>query len=147
MTKSYDPALLEPTLYPFEIPVSTRFGDLDPNGHINNVALAVAFEDARVRFSRANLTDGVLDTRTMIVANYIDYLAQAYYPQPLHIHFGVDEIGRSSWNVALIAVQDGTVVALNRAVLVHSDGQRAMPMPQPMREKLQAFRLRRGDTR
>jgi acyl-CoA thioester hydrolase len=145
MTKSFHPALLNPQLYPHESLVSTRFSDLDHNGHINNIALAVAFEDARVRFSRAHLTDGVLDTRTMIAANYIDYLAQAYYPQPLQVYFGVDEIGRSSWKVVLIAAQSDAVVAINRAVVVNSDGQRATPIPQSMREKLQGYRLKRPD--
>jgi hypothetical protein len=32
--------------------VSTRYGDLDPNGHVNNVAIAQLYEDARARLSR-----------------------------------------------------------------------------------------------
>jgi len=48
-----DPALFDPARYPFGNSVTTRFADLDPNGHINNVAMAAVFEDARLRFLTA----------------------------------------------------------------------------------------------
>lgn len=37
--------------YPVTFDIPTRFGDLDMNGHVNNVAFGSLFEDARMRFN------------------------------------------------------------------------------------------------
>ena len=43
---------LIPASYPILLDVQTRFQDLDPNGHLNNVAFAALFEHGRVRLNR-----------------------------------------------------------------------------------------------
>ena len=97
-----DPALLDLTRYPFRHVITTRFADIDPNRHINNVAMAAAFEDARARF---DVAQGHLETmghmRTMIAANHIDYVGEAHYPAPLDMYVGVLDLGRSSWSIPL----------------------------------------------
>jgi acyl-CoA thioesterase FadM len=62
MAKSFDPALLEPERYAFSVEITARFADMDSNGQINNVALAAAFEDARVRFDCHELASMMGDT-------------------------------------------------------------------------------------
>jgi len=124
-----DPALLDLTRYPFRHVITTRFADIDPNRHINNVAMAAAFEDARARF---DVAQGHLETmghmRTMIAANHIDYVGEAHYPAPLDMYVGVLDLGRSSWTLACLATQDGRACAFARAVLVGTvDGKAALP--------------------
>ncbi|MGJ3628623.1 thioesterase family protein [Sphingomonas sp. MMS24-JH45] len=62
--------------YPRREVIRTRFQDLDLMGHLNNVAFAALFEDARVRFNgllgRMNCGDGF----RAVVANTITYLAE-----------------------------------------------------------------------
>lgn len=142
MAKAFDPALLEADRYSFSVDITTRFADMDSNGHINNVALAAAFEDARVRFDRENGLRSVGGQRVMIAAAYIDYLAQAYYPQPLRIVVGATSIGRSSWSIAELALQEGRAVALCRATLVNTDGTKASPFPDVLRANLQRVQVR-----
>jgi acyl-CoA thioester hydrolase len=48
-----DPTRLTPSAYPHSETIQTRFQDLDPLGHINNVAMAALFESGRVRFNQA----------------------------------------------------------------------------------------------
>ena len=42
----------DPAAYATSLTLDTRFGDMDVNGHLNNVAFARLFEETRVRFLR-----------------------------------------------------------------------------------------------
>lgn len=84
-----DLALLDPARCPFHHVITTRCADVDPNRHVNNVALAAAFEDARYRSAvspRFHQTMG--GNRVMIAANHIDYVGEARYPDDLDLHVG-----------------------------------------------------------
>jgi acyl-CoA thioester hydrolase len=73
-----DPSLLEPGRYPFHCRIEPRFGDLDPNMHLNNVALAGILEEARVRFHRASGYHTASEKMVSMVASFAtDYLGQA----------------------------------------------------------------------
>jgi acyl-CoA thioester hydrolase len=139
------PELLDPSAYPFVNEITTRFADVDPNQHINNVAIAAAFEDSRVRLDmRGDLRDreryhGV---RVVVAAAYIDYLAEAHYPAPLRIHGGVIAIGRSSWTVGQLAMQEGQPRAFCRATLVSTDGSKAQPIPDTLRHWLEQSQVK-----
>ena len=114
-----DPALLDPAHYPFQLDIATRFGDLDMNQHINNVAMAGLFEDARVRFLYQTGTMGTAGPIQPMTASFaIEFLRQAYYPTPLTFHVGVSRIGRTSHTVVQLAMQDGAAVALAHSVVV-----------------------------
>ena len=114
------------------------------NRHINNVAMAAAFEDARARF---DVAQGHLETmghmRTMIAANHIDYVGEAHYPAPLDMYVGVLDLGRSSWTLACLATQDGRACAFARAVLVGTVDGKAAPLPDSFRAGLDRMRVRR----
>jgi acyl-CoA thioester hydrolase len=132
------PDLLDPARYGFVHELQTRYSDVDPNQHINNVAMAAAFEDARVRFDWiAGVRALFQDLRVMIVAANIDYLAEAHFPQPLHIHVAVLDIGRTSWTVGQLAMQEGRPRAYCRGTVVATDGQRPTPLPQNLRDWLE----------
>jgi acyl-CoA thioester hydrolase len=136
------PALLEQSRYPFHHMTSTRFADIDPNHHINNVALAAALEDARVRFSQScGLAELMPDIRVMIVANYIDYVGEAHYPAPLDMHMGTLEIGRSSWTLACLASQGEQPCACARAVNVATRDGRPVPLDENFRAALERARV------
>lgn len=131
------PELLDPERYIFLHDVQTRFSDVDSNQHINNVAIAAAFEDARVRFDLAHGARALFkNLRMMIVAAGIDYLAEAHYPQPLQIHVGVLVIGRTSWTLGQLALQEGRARAYCRATICATDGSAPTPLPDDLRECL-----------
>lgn len=142
MSKAFDPALLEAARYSYELTITTRFADVDRNGHINNVALAAAFEDARVRFGAELAVRGSGEDRPMVAAAYIDYLAQAHYPKPLTVKVGIVSLGRSSWSIAELALQEGKPCALCRATLVNTDGVKAKPLCEDVRATLERLRLK-----
>ena len=54
-----DPQRLSPDAYPLLIEIPTRFADVDPLRHLNNVRLAEIYEEGRVRLHReANVEAG-----------------------------------------------------------------------------------------
>lgn len=129
-----DTALLEPARYPFSHQVTTRFADIDPNQHLNNVALSAMMEDARVRF---NLAIGsaikIGERRAMVASVEMDYLSQGHFPDPVSVHCGVERIGNSSWTVVQLLVQNDRAVAFARSALVAISADRPTPIAEDYR--------------
>ncbi|MBB4857842.1 acyl-CoA thioester hydrolase [Novosphingobium chloroacetimidivorans] len=126
-----DPALLDPARYPFTCRIEPRFGDLDVNLHINNVAMASMLEESHVRLHRASgyrqaLPAGVT---TMVASVTIEYLGEGAYPDPVDFHLAVSHVGRTSHEVVKLVMQNGRVIAFSRTVMVTvgPDGPVAIP--------------------
>ncbi len=132
-----DAALLDPARYRCVHEVTTRFADLDPIGHINNVAMAAVFEDGRVRFIQgAGFREALGERRFMVVSVAIDYLAQAHFPHPLTCHTAALGVGTSSWTIQQLVLQSGAPVATARSTVVCTDGQRPLPLTETLRALL-----------
>ena len=77
--------------YPFRLDVRTRFGDLDTNRHVNNVALAGWYLDALAELHLDVLgypTGGPLDGLSPSSLR-VDYLAEVHYPGIYQLRVGV----------------------------------------------------------
>jgi len=124
-----EPALLDPARYPFAHRVTTRFADVDPNQHLNNVALAAMMEDARVRFNlemRGRIRIG--ERRAMVASVAMEYLSQGHFPGPVTVHCGIEGVGRTSWTIAQLLEQEGRPVAFARSVIVAIADDRPTPL-------------------
>ncbi len=138
-----DPALLNPARYPFHHAISTRFADMDPNNHLNNVALAAMFEDGRVRFNQGSgFKAGMVGHRAMVASTEIAYLAEGHFPLTIDVHCAVEVLGRSSWTVVQLLIQEGNVVAFARSTLVCIRDDRPAALPDPFRATLAQWELR-----
>jgi acyl-CoA thioester hydrolase len=137
-----EPALLDPARYPFTHAATTRFADVDPNQHLNNVALAAMMEDARVRF---NLSIGnairIGERRAMVASISMDYLAQGHFPDPVAVHCAIEGIGRTSWTIIQLLAQNGKPVAFARSVLVAIADDRPTPVADDYRVLLGQWML------
>ena len=132
-----DPALLDPARYPFRVETSTRFADVDPNQHLNNVALAAMMEDCRVRFNFAiGFREAIAPRRAMVASMGIEYLAQGYFPEPVEVQAAIDSAGRTSFSVIQLLTQGGRNVAFARSVIVCIDGDTPSPIPETFRTVL-----------
>jgi len=126
-----DPTLLSPSRYPFAFRSDPRFGDLDVNLHINNVAMAELLEDARVRFHHASGYRDVLQgLRSVMASVSIDFLGEGAYPDPVEIHVGIEAVGRSSHTLAQVAIQGGRPLAFARTVQVTVGPEGPVPLPE-----------------
>ena len=132
-----DPALLDPARYPFAHTVTTRFADVDPNQHLNNVALAAMMEDARVRFNQAvGLKVKIGERRAMVASVAMEYLSQGHFPDPVTVHCGIEGVGRTSWTIVQLLEQRGKAVAFARSIIVAIADDRPTPVPEPYRALL-----------
>lgn len=141
-----DPVLLDPARYPFACDITTRFSDLDTNLHINNAALAGMCEDARVRFHQASGYHAAIaeaaGTGAMIASFAIEYLGEAFHPDPLTIHVAAEQIGRTSYSLIQLVRQAGRTVAFTRATMVVVAAGRSTPIPEPFRTSVVPWMFR-----
>ena len=140
-----DPYRLTPGAYPWRIALETRFGDMDPNRHLNNVAIARLYEEARVRFNMAlRAAQPAIGRPHFLVAHVaVDYLAEGHYPDPVEVTFGVLSFGSSSYRASLGMFQRGHCIGLCDTVLVHrGDDGGPMPLPSALRDALGEWAMR-----
>lgn len=114
-----EPWQLEPASYPVHIEVPTRFGDLDPLGHINNVAIADLFETGRIHFHRRlGRHPREEGARWLVAALTLNYLAEGHFPAPIAIATGFSRVGTTSWTLTSAAFQSGQCIATCETVMV-----------------------------
>lgn len=138
---SFDPARLDLANYPHQVSLETRFQDLDPLGHINNVAMAGIFENGRVRFNRDFVNvDAQREAgdRWLVARVEVNYLAEAHFPDSILIGNGIGHIGNRSWHILSVASQNGQIVALCDTVLVFQSGSGGGSIPDHLRRELDA---------
>lgn len=136
---------LDPASYPVSLVTQTRFQDIDPNRHLNNVAFATMFENARVRFNRAlrPWADRPKNERSMVAAVTINYLREGSYPDDVEIASGVSKIGTSSYVIAQAMFQHGHCIATCDSVIVcRTDGE-GKPLRQAVVEELEKMKTRK----
>lgn len=117
------PDLTSRELYQTWTTVSVRYGDLDPNNHVNNGAINQYFEDGRVGFRLQRLSGVAGDTLSgfAVVKYAANYLAPAHYPGDVEIGTIVTRIGGSSYGLGQAVFQDGKCVATAEIVTVQFD--------------------------
>ncbi|MEQ8743234.1 acyl-CoA thioesterase [Parasphingorhabdus sp.] len=128
--------------YPISVVMQTRFQDIDPNRHLNNVAFAAMFENARVRLNRSlrPWADRPKNERSMVAAVTINYLNEGQYPDDVEISSGVSRIGTSSYVITQAMFQNGRCLATCDSVIVcRTDGE-GKPLRQEVIEELEKMR-------
>jgi len=129
--------------YPLRLTLQTRYGDMDANAHLNNVAIARLVEESRVRFhyalkARVASTD---PSGIMIVHAAIDYLGEGAYPGDVEAGVAVASIGGSSYRLATGLFQQGKAFALADSVMVNltDDRSGSAPVSPALRARLEAL--------
>jgi len=129
--------------YPLKVRILARYADVDPLWHINNVAIAQYYEEARVSASM-KMMDGQripsdAGERILIAHQSIDYLREASYPGTLEIGIGVLRVGNSSYTYGMAMFQDGACVSVSDAVLVYADANGPTRLPDEYRRRLESW--------
>ena len=87
-------------IYPFSTQIPVRFQDLDPNHHVNNVAVVAMFEEARYRFGVVVREQEFSPIYGIVTAaQELHYVAESFHGPPLSFHIGVGYIGSRSWRL------------------------------------------------
>jgi acyl-CoA thioester hydrolase len=143
-----DPHRLDPSFYPLQVKVLARYADVDPLWHINNVAIAQYYEEARVTAGARLFGDVRIPTpageRVLVAHQSIDYLHEACYPGTLEVGIGVLKVGNTSYTFAMGMFQDGRCVSVSNAVMVFADDKGPARIPEYFRERLAVWLLGAG---
>ena len=134
------------TIFRFVHPIEIRYADLDPQRHVNNVAVFSYLESARARYlQHVGLWDGVdFDSIGIILAEAsCRYLAPIVYGQPIEVALAVTRLGTKSLTLEY-AVRDsssGAELAMARTVLVAYDYRQreSIAIPKEWRRAIEAF--------
>lgn len=114
-------ARLDRHAYPFRLDVRTRFGDLDTNRHVNNVALAGWYLDALAELHSDVLgypTGGPLDGLSPSTLA-VQYLDEVHYPAIHQLRVGVVELTEASVTYACGLFDGARCIGLADAVGAH----------------------------
>ena len=131
--------------YPHRVAEIVRFGDLDPQRHVNQAVFLTYFESGRVAMFRdPDLGIGVPGITYVMVRMEVDYMKELHWPGNLEIGTGVAEFGRSSFKAAQVIFRDGVCAAAGLATLVCMDikTRKATALPQPAIERLSQWKMR-----
>lgn len=124
---------LKPGNFPYCYEMPTRFADLDKVGHVNHVNLTSFFQEGRNRFFYAFELLKAAHCGLVVAALNIEFSGDLFHPDPIEVHTGLLEVGRSSFRVGQIAFQNGRVGAYAEVVQVARGEQGAMPLPEAWR--------------
>lgn len=137
------PHRLDPTRYPLKVRIIARYADVDPLWHINNVAIAQYYEEARVSALTQMLGGARIPTpageRILIAHQSIDYLLEAGYPGTLEVGVAVLRLGNTSYTLGMGMFQDARCVSVSDAVMVYADAQGPARIPDRYRERAAAW--------
>lgn len=118
--------------YPSWAMDTIRFADTDKLGHVNNAAFSTFLETGRTHF----LLDPKRPMRhpgtSFVIAKLIlDFKAEMHWPGKADIGTRCKSIGRSSFVLEQVILQDDTVAALAETVMVMFDEttRKSTPLP------------------
>lgn len=130
--------------FPDRFEIATRIGDIDVQGHVNNVAVAAILQEARGRFNMSRLGRH-LDGRGLVVGSIlIEYAGEMVFPEPVAVAVGVLEIGRSSFVLGQIARQSGATTVYAEMTMIVTAAGRSTPLPEAMQSALAEAMIVRG---
>lgn len=126
--------------YPYSIEVPPRFADLDPMGHINNVAIASMFETGRVMFHhQLNTHPREMGVRWLVAAVNLSFVQEMHAPHSVAICSGLRRIGNSSWTILSAAFQQDECCAVCETVMVAKGASDRGLIDDELRARMQPF--------
>jgi acyl-CoA thioester hydrolase len=130
----------------FYHPIEVRYGDLDPQAHVNNAKYLTYMEQGRIAYIQAlGLWDGqsFMDVGIILAEARVTFLAPVYFGQEVRVGVRVTEIRNKSLTMeySLEDAENGAHLATGSSVLVAYDyrmGQ-TMPFPEGWRKAISMF--------
>lgn len=113
-----------------------RYGDCDPQGHVNNAVFTTFLETGRCDlFAAVRSADAPADAIFVIARLELDYVAEIFWPGRVEIGTATAKLGNSSVHIEQAVFQGEKLVARAKSVLVHLSAERR---PAPLSEAQRA---------
>ena len=131
----------------FYHPIEVRYGDLDPQGHVNNAKYLTYFEQARVAYwiemGFFSKDQSFMELGVILADVHITYFAPVYFGQQVKVGVHVIRLGNKSmtWEQNVVDVESGKELARGEVVVVAYDyrQEKTIPIPNEWREKITEF--------
>ncbi len=133
--------------YHFYHPMEVRYGDLDPQGHVNNAAHLTYFEQARVAyFIKLGLfskDQSFMDIGVILADVQITYLKPVTFGREVKVGVRVEKLGGKSITLKQNVLDGSTGEELSRGKVVmvtfdYREGK-TIPIPEEWRRKVGEF--------
>ncbi|HEX2998376.1 MAG TPA: thioesterase family protein [Anaerolineales bacterium] len=133
--------------YHFYHPVEVRYGDLDPQGHVNNAKHLTYFEQARVAYmihlGLFTKDQSFMKIGVIVADVHITYLAPVYFGQDIKVGVRATKLGNKSmtWEQNVMDSDSGEELSRGELVIVTYDygTGKTIPVPQEWRETITKF--------
>jgi acyl-CoA thioester hydrolase len=131
----------------FYHPIEVRYGDLDPQGHVNNAKHLTYFEQARIAYwinmGLFTKDQSFMELGVILADVHITYLAPIYFGQNVKVGVHVAKLGNKSmtWEQNIVDADTGRELTKGEVVVVAYDyvTQKTIPVSQNWREKIIRF--------
>ena len=135
------------SVYRFHHPIEVRYGDLDPQGHVNNAKHLTYFEQARIAYwiklGLFTKDQSFMEIGVILADVHLTYLEPIYYGQNIQVGVHVSKLGNKSmtWEQNIVDADTGKELARGEVVVVAYDyrKEQTMSIPQEWREKIKQF--------
>lgn len=123
------------------VPVYRRFSDLDPLGHVNNVAFHDYLQEARMGMI-GHVSEVVNDDYALVVVSQAVRHRKPlmHSHEPVMIETSISDLGRSSYTIEYrILDENGELAAEGTTKLAATDPQTGRPirLPESLRQQLE----------
>ena len=127
----------------FYHPIEVRYGDLDPQGHVNNAKHLTYFEQARVAYmielGLFTRDQSFMEIGVILADVHITYLEPVYFGQKIKVGVQAARLGNKSmtWEQNIVDADSGRELSRGEVVIVTYDYKQetTIPIPQQWREK------------
>ena len=133
--------------FKFFHPVEVRYGDLDPQGHLNNAKYLTFFEQARLRYlihlGLFVKGQSFMELGAIVADVHIAFLAQIHYGDDIKVGVRTSKLGNKSMTIEQNIVNNasGQEMAKGEVVTVAFDyrSKKTISIPEEWRSKIKAF--------
>ena len=131
----------------FYHPIEVRYGDLDPQGHVNNAKHLTYFEQARISYLMQlglfTKDQSFMEIGVILADVHLTYLEPIYHGQNIKVGVHIAKLGNKSmtWLQNIVNADTGKELAKGEVIMVSYDyhEQKTINIPHDWREKIKAF--------
>jgi len=131
----------------FYYPMEVRYGDVDPQGHVNNAKHLTYFEQARIAYlielGLFTKNQSFMEIGIILADVHVTYFEPVYFGQNIKVGVHISKLGNKSmiWEQNIVDVDTGKELAKGEVVMVTYDyrEEKTISIPQEWREKISAF--------
>lgn len=125
-------------------PIEVRYGDLDPQGHVNNSKYLTYFEQARIAYwiqlGLFTKDQSFMEIGVILADVHITYLEPIYYGQNIKVGVHVSKLRNKSmtWEQKVVDADTAKELAKGEVIVVAYDyrAEKTMFIPPEWREKI-----------